>query len=132
MSSKVADLLSYVRTIATIIIEVENLHKPASSGVIKALKTLFTRYGMPDTLISDNGPQFASKEFNSFVTTGGFTHTTSSLCYAQLNGKEKMQSRLSKDCSKNVTNLASLNFWLYLTGTTHCQGASPSQRFLGW
>ena len=68
-------------------IEVENIHKITSSGVIKVLKTLFARYGVPDTVISDNGPQFASKEFSSFASTSGFVHTTSSPCYPQSNRK---------------------------------------------
>ena len=44
-------------------IEVENLHKTTTSSVTKALKILFARYGIPDTLATENGPQFASQEF---------------------------------------------------------------------
>ena len=115
-------------------IEVENLHKPTSSGVIKALKILFARYGVPDTLISDNGLQFASKEFNSFATTWGFTHTTSSPCYAQSNGKAenavKTVKRLFKKCHESgQSEFLALLDWR--NTPSEGIGSSPSQRFLG-
>ena len=38
--------------------EVEHLHKATTNTVSKALKTIFARYGAPDVLTSDTGPQF--------------------------------------------------------------------------
>ncbi len=48
-------------------IEVEHLHRATTSTVSKALKVMFARYGIPDVLVSDNGPQFASDEFATFA-----------------------------------------------------------------
>ena len=44
-------------------IEVERLHTTTATAVSKALKALLARYGVPDMLVTDNGPQFASAEF---------------------------------------------------------------------
>ena len=38
--------------------EVIQLRSTTSQSVINALKAVFTRYGIPETLVSDNGPQY--------------------------------------------------------------------------
>ena len=54
--------------------------------VIKAIKKIIARYGIMDTLISDNGPQFTSKEFREFYEAYGIEHITSSPGHQQANG----------------------------------------------
>ena len=38
----------------------------AAANVISVTKAHFARYGIPDTFLSDNGPQFTSQEFSNF------------------------------------------------------------------
>ena len=57
-------------------IEVERLQSTTIGAVSKALKVLFARYGVPNVLMTDNGPQFASAEFVSFATRWGLQHVT--------------------------------------------------------
>ena len=38
-----------------------------SAATIKKLRVLFATYGLPVQLVFDNGPQFASDEFSSFL-----------------------------------------------------------------
>ena len=47
-------------------IEVKQLQENNSSSVIDFFKEQFSRYGIPDTLVTDNGPQFTSREFQQF------------------------------------------------------------------
>ena len=68
-------------------IEVERIYLVTTSGITKALKPMFTRYGVPSVPMSDNGPQFGSAEFATFAKTWGFHHDTSSSCYSQSIGK---------------------------------------------
>ena len=68
-------------------IEVAKLDDIASSNIICQLKSQFARYGIPDELISDNGPQYACSTFNNFSRSYGFVHTTSSPLYPQSNGE---------------------------------------------
>lgn len=58
-----------------------------SSEVIKTLKSTFARHGIPQELVSDNGPQFVSKSFKDFAHNWEFKHTTSSPRYPQSNGQ---------------------------------------------
>ena len=58
-----------------------------SRSTIAALKATFARFGIPDEVISDNGPQFSSFEFKKFSDHYGFKHTTSSPYFSQSNGQ---------------------------------------------
>ena len=57
-----------------------------TQSVIGQLKSIFSGYGIPMTVLSDNGPQFASTEFKEFSRQNRFSHISSSPCYAQANG----------------------------------------------
>jgi transposase InsO family protein len=56
--------------------EIAQLANTKSSTVIQHIKSMFARYGIPEVLISDNGPQYSSEEFRQFATTWGFIHKT--------------------------------------------------------
>ena len=73
----------------------------SSKTVIMHLKSIFARHGVPETVISDNGPQFASEDFKNFAAEYGFVHTTSSPRYPQSNGAiercvQTIKARLTK------------------------------------
>ena len=57
-----------------------------TQSVIGQMKSIFSEYGIPVTVMSDNGPQFASTELNEFSRQYRFSHITSSPHYAQANG----------------------------------------------
>ena len=50
------------------------------------LQELFSVEGIPNQIMSDNGPPFNGKEFSSFLTGLGIRHTTSSSNYPWSNG----------------------------------------------
>ena len=68
-------------------IEVERIANITIGVVTKALKTQFARYGVPDMVVSDNGPQFSLMEFATFCKRRRFTYVISSPPYPQSNGK---------------------------------------------
>ena len=51
------------------------------------MKPIFARHGIPDVLVSDNGPQYASQEFKDSATAYDFRHVTSSPHHSQGNGE---------------------------------------------
>ena len=63
--------------------EVVQLSSTAPLGVIKALQAIFSSHEVPSTFMSDNGPQFSSKEMKEFANTYGFTLITSNPHYTQ-------------------------------------------------
>lgn len=46
--------------------EVDRLESTTSQTVIRKLKAHFARHGIPNSIMSDNGPQFKSSEFIFF------------------------------------------------------------------
>ena len=58
--------------------EVVELLSTNSAGVIDKFMEVFARFGWPSTLVSDNGPQFASEEMKTFLGQLGIEHIKSS------------------------------------------------------
>jgi len=115
-------------------IEVENLSKTNTAAVTKALKILYARYGVPDTVITDNGPQFASEEFSFFARAWGFLHTTSSPYYPQSNGKAENAVKTIKHMFVKCQESGQSEFQALLdwrNTPSEGIGTSPAQRFLG-
>ena len=94
-------------------VEVECVHRATTSRVTKVLRPLFARYGVPDVLFTDNGPQFDSSEFKHFAKQWGFDHKTSSLSYPQSNRKAENAVKMIKQLFKKCRSRASLNTWHY-------------------
>jgi len=46
--------------------EIFELSKADSHNTIQKLKETFSRYGLPDTIVTDNGTPFTSAEFSEF------------------------------------------------------------------
>ena len=45
-----------------------------ATQTITVLRQMFLTYGLPEQLMSDNGPQFASAEFTEFCSVNGIQH----------------------------------------------------------
>ena len=62
--------------------------KDTTSGtIITWLKDLFAKQGLPDGILTDNGPQFVSEEFRTFLRDGDIHHYTSAVYNPRENGQ---------------------------------------------
>ncbi len=86
-------------------IEVANLPKLVTTTTVERLKVIFARFGIPETLVTDNGPQFASCEFAEFARDYDFEHVTSSPRYPQSNGEAERAVRTVKQMLKKNQDL---------------------------
>ena len=66
--------------------EVIEMKTTTSSATILELRRLFSSYGLPEQLVSDNGPQFTSTEFEKFLKSNGIKHTCSAPYHPSSNG----------------------------------------------
>ena len=110
--------------------EVHKLQSTTSYSIINAMKTVFARFGIPELLVSDNGPQYTSQEFNHFAKQYGFTQVTSSPYYPQGNGQAERTVQTVKRLLKENEDihLALLNY--RSTPFAWC-GLSPAELLMG-
>lgn len=55
-------------------VEVWPMTSTSASKTIEKIRGAFAAYGLPETLVSDNGPQFTSAEFADFLAANGVKH----------------------------------------------------------
>ena len=67
-------------------IEVVCTPSATSAAVIEELNVLFAQFGLPDTIVTDNGTCFVSAEFAAFLKRNGIKHITSAPYYPATNG----------------------------------------------
>lgn len=73
--------------------EVDIMRSTTATKVIESLDKIFCTHGLPATLRTDNGPQFASEEFKSYLAENGISHSTSTPLWPQANGEVERQNR---------------------------------------
>ena len=106
-------------------IELAKLEHTTSEAVINHMKSFLARHGIPETIISDNGPQIASKEFALFAVDYGFSHVTSSPGHASANGEAERAVRTIKELLHAAKDpyIALLNY----RSTPLADGYSPAE-----
>jgi transposase InsO family protein len=67
-------------------VELVQLRQQTADDVINALKAIFARHGVSMVCFLDNGPCYSTSVFQSFATSYGFIHKTSSPRFAESNG----------------------------------------------
>ena len=66
--------------------EVFEMSSTTSSKTIAVLRHLFATYGLPEQIVSDNGPQFVSDEFKTFLQKNGVKHIRCAPYHPSSNG----------------------------------------------
>ena len=77
--------------------EVDILKSTVASKVISSLEEMFAQHGLPESLMSDNGPQFISAEFAEYMVQQGIRHHKVTAKWPKGNGEvERQNSSLLK------------------------------------
>ena len=64
------------------------------------VRQMFTAYGLPDQIVSDNGLQLISDDFVTFTKINGIKHIRSAPCHPASNGLGERFAQLLKQALK--------------------------------
>ena len=115
------------------------IRSTTSRTIIGYLTQIFTRWGFPVKLTSDNGPQFTSSTFTKWLRDKGITHARATPYHPQANGiVERLHRTLNSVIAKTIACkgdwaavLPMALFFLRCTPTTST-GISPFLITHGW
>ena len=110
-------------------LEVCQLRSTTSTAIVNKLRHIFASHGIPEVLVTDNGPQFFCREFRSFAKDFDFHHKTSSPGYPQANGEAESAVKIAKKLLQQTDlHLALLNY----RATPHSStGVTPAAALMG-
>uniref|UniRef100_K7EW48 Gypsy retrotransposon integrase-like protein 1 n=1 Tax=Pelodiscus sinensis TaxID=13735 RepID=K7EW48_PELSI len=82
--------------------EVCIMSSTTAESTIQKLRGIFCHLGIPEQLVSDNGPQFVSQEFGNFMKANGIHHITSAPYHPATNGLAERFVQTMKQALKSV------------------------------
>jgi len=113
-------------------IEVDELNDTLASTISKLTEAHITRHGIPEAIITDNGPQFIAHEYEALCRKYGMQHITSSPYWSQGNGKAEASVKILKSFLQKAGH-DDLPMALLTYRDTAPQGheLNPAQRSMG-
>lgn len=118
--------------------EVIPVSSTTSASTIEELRSIFARFGLPVELVSDNGPQFTSSEFQEFMEGNGILHRMGAPFHPSTNGlAERMVQSVKQALNKIEKEPGSLKskisrFLFSYRNTPHSTtGKSPATLMFG-
>ncbi|XP_060072089.1 uncharacterized protein K02A2.6-like [Ylistrum balloti] len=119
-------------------LDVVRMSSTSAESTINALRYMFSSYGLPKEVVSDNGPQFVAAEFESFIKKNGIKHTKSAPYHPSSNGEAERAVRTFKTGMKNLEdeegtlNQKLASFLLSYRTTPHTlTKVTPAELFMG-
>ena len=109
-----------------------------TDNTIKTLKLYFSQFGLPKQLVSDNGVQFTSTEFKSFIEKTRINHIRRAIYHQNSNGQMeryvqtiKQLLRAEKQSKKPIDEKLN-DFLMSYRSTPHTTNLlTPAQPFIG-
>ena len=85
-------------------LEVIPVPSTSSFATITVLRSLFAHFGVPKSLVSDNGSGFISDEFDDFLAKNGISKVLTPPYHPNSNGLAERAVRTTKAALKKITN----------------------------
>ena len=118
--------------------EIFTMNSTTSTATIALLRSTFARFGIPREIVTDNGPQFASAEFEAYLSKQGIVHRMGAPYHPETNGLAERMVQTVKQALKKMENQsgemsAKIQRFLYsYRNAEHSAiGKSPAKMLLG-
>jgi len=117
-------------------IEVFVVNSTGAQCAINKFRELFSRFGLPEYLETDNGPPFTSDLFQQYLKLNGVVYGTSSPYYPQSNGQAESEVKIIKtfllkikmvDVEKRLSQFL-FDYRIAMHSTTH---ETPAKLLIG-
>jgi len=106
-----------------------------STNVIRCLRRIFIRFGLPCEIVTDNKVQFTCNEFTQFCENNGIRHSRSSVYHARSNEEaERMVQTFKRSMKSNeqpVEKRLEVFLFTYRTTPHATTGCSPAELLMG-
>ena len=107
-----------------------------SITTIEKLRSLFAQFGLPHIIVTDNGTNFTSAEFQEFCHSNAIKHITSAPFHPSSNGLaeravQTVKQGLVKMTKGSITDQLSRFLFSYRNTPLQLTGSSPSELLLG-
>lgn len=117
-------------------LEVRCMRNIQSPTLIEELRNLFATFGIPERLVTDNGPSFVSAEIEDFLKKNGVTHVTSAPYHPATNGQaERMVFETKQALAKDQSGTFACRLARYLlkqhTTVSTATGRTPAALMFG-
>ena len=119
-------------------LEVIPMSSTTAERTITELRKLFATHGLPTQVVTDNGPQFTSQEFEVFLKSNGIQHYKSAPYHPATNGEAERyvqtfkQAMRAAKCDSGTLPTKLMRFLLsYRTTPNATTGVSPAELLFG-
>ena len=106
-----------------------------SNKTVEVLRSLFARYGLPKTIVTDNGTQLTSSVFEYFCRNNGISHKRSASYHPSTNGEAERFVRSFQTGMKTTTGdvqITLCNFLMHYRSSPHVvTGKTPAEMLFG-
>ena len=116
--------------------EVIQMTSTTANRTVEVLRSLFSRFGIPQQLVSDNGPQFVSEEYKQFCEQNGIRRILVAPYHPSSNGEaerfvQTFKAAMRKADPKKI-QLSLTQFLLRYRTTPHpATGKTPAELIFG-
>ena len=118
-------------------LEVIMMTSTTAEKTITELRKVFTSYGLPEQLVTDNGPQFTSSDFDVFIKCNGIKHILTAPYHPKSNGEAERAVQtfknglLAQRMEKDEVQTKLSRFLMSYRNTPHSTtGVTPVELFL--